>query len=81
VGRQIWLQELLTGLTAYDKKIAIAPIERLLPDLYDSMTGGNFRVQLRSLDLERAQLVQAQAAGLNGELRRALAHRFHRRWR
>jgi len=45
------------------------------------MTGGNFRVQLRSLDLERAQLVQAQAAGLNGELRRALAHRFHRRWR
>jgi hypothetical protein len=62
------------------KQIATAPIERLLPDLYDSMTGGDFRVQLRPLDLERAQMVQAQAAVLNGELRRALAERFRRRW-
>ena len=81
VGRQIRLQELLTALTAYDNKIGIAPTERLLPDLYDSMTGGDFRVQLRPLDLDRAQMVQARAAALNGELRRALAHRFRRRWR
>jgi hypothetical protein len=81
VGRQIRLQELLTALTAHDKKLATAPIERLLLDLYDSMTGGDFRVQLRPLDLDRAQMVQAQAAALNGELRRALAHRFRRHWR
>ena len=81
VGRQIRLQEILTVLTAQDKKITTAQTERLLLDLYDSMTGGNFRVQLRPLDLDRSQMVQAQAAALNGELRRALAHRFRRRWR
>lgn len=80
VGRQLRLQELLTALTAYDKKIGIAQIEPLLPDLYDAMTGGDFRVELRPLDLDRAQMVQAQAAVLNGELRRALAQRFRRRW-
>jgi hypothetical protein len=81
VGRQLRLQELLTALTAHDKQIRIAPIESMMPDLYDAMTGGDFRVQLRPLDLERAQMVQARAAVLNGELRRALVRRFRRRWR
>src|SRR5213593_3789519 len=35
------------------RRLPLAPIEHLLPDLYDSMTGGDFRVQLRPLDLER----------------------------
>jgi hypothetical protein len=76
VGRQIRLQELLTGVSAQDHQIGMATVENLLPDLYDAMTGGDFRVQRRPLDLERAQMVQARAAVLNGELRRALALRY-----
>ncbi|HEX3884532.1 MAG TPA: hypothetical protein VHW66_17890 [Stellaceae bacterium] len=78
VGRQHRLQQLSDALKVQDPQFDLNSAETLSADLYDAMTGGNFRVQLRALDLDRAQLVQARAAELNGELRRAFARRYWR---
>ena len=81
VGRQLRLQQLITALESHTLQFPTpTTVGPLLVDLYDAMTGGEFRVQRRAQDLDRAQLVQAKAAELNGELRQAIAKRF-RPWR
>ena len=49
-------------------------------DLFDSMTGGEFRVSDRGLDAVRAGRVYTVAAALTGELRVALARRGRFMW-
>jgi hypothetical protein len=71
VGRQIRLQELAIALGEQDRNFRLAEFERLMPDLYEAMTGGDFHVERRLPSPERAQRVQAIAARLNGQ--RAMA--------
>jgi hypothetical protein len=80
IGRQNRLQELALALAGQDRRFPIGSIEQGLPDLFEAMTGGNFQVDGRVISPELAQVVQARAAVLNGELRRALASRVRRWW-
>lgn len=80
VGRQTRLQELTVTLGEQDRRLNLTGFERLMPDLYDAMTGGDFRVERRSPSPETAQNVQAVAAQLNGQLRTSLGLRSHRPW-
>ena len=70
----------MVAMTEQEPRINLTEAERLMPDLYDAMTGGNFRVEGRSADMGRAQAVQAVSAQLNGQLRMALGRRS-RLWR
>jgi hypothetical protein len=80
VGRQMRLQELTIALGEQDRGLDLADFERSMPDLYEVMTGGDFRVERCPSSPERAQRVQATAAQLNGQLRRCLGARSHRWW-
>jgi len=80
VGRQTRLQELTVALSEQDRSLDLRGFERLMPDLYEAMTGGDFRVERRLPSPERAQNVQAMAARLNGQLRTSLGLRSHRPW-
>ena len=80
VGRQMRLQELAIALGEQDRNLGLAEFERLMPDLYEVMTGGDFHVERRAPSPERAQRVQAIAARLTGQLRRSLGVRSRRRW-
>lgn len=80
IGRQNRLQELAIALAAQDRRFPINPIDKALPDFFEAMTGGQFRVEGRAADTEHAQLAQSIAAMLNGELRRALGQRLRQWW-
>jgi hypothetical protein len=76
IGRQSRLQQLALALGAQNRRFPLVGAEALLPDLFDAMTGGDFQVGGRATSPDRAQMVQARAADLNGELRLALAQRL-----
>lgn len=81
IGRQNRLQQLALALASQDGRFSIEQIEnKLLPDLFEAMTGGEFQVEGRVISPERARLVQSAAAILNGELRGALGRRLQRWW-
>ena len=80
IGRQSRLQELTLALAAQDRWFSIQTLEDALPDLFEAMTGGDFQVEGRPVSHDQAQLVQARAAVLNGELRRALGRRLRYWW-
>ncbi len=75
IGRQQRIQQLLLALAARDRKLDLSPIQPLQLNLFDAMTGRNFRVGNRPPQPDLAQEVQGVAAALNGELHRALAKR------
>jgi hypothetical protein len=79
VGRQIRLQQLLLSLQEQDRRLKLDVVDARIADLYTAMTGGQFKVAGRDPDDVMAQQVQAVAAGLVGELRKALRHR-NKRW-
>jgi hypothetical protein len=78
VGRQMRLQSLILALSDLDKKIILTRSHMLLIDLYETLTGGDFKVTGRKASPERAQTAQAIAAQINGELRQAVGLRSHR---
>jgi hypothetical protein len=80
LGRQNRLQEIRIALGENDVALILETVDMHLVDLFDAMTGGNFQVDGRPIDADRARLVQARAAVLNGDLRRALASRLWRQW-
>jgi hypothetical protein len=75
VGRQMRLQSLILALAELDRKIILIRSQMLLVDLYESLTGGDFKVLRRRPSPDRAQTVQALAAQINGELRHAVSLR------
>jgi hypothetical protein len=80
VGRQLRIQALLLALTKHDKSWALDEVNTAIADLYDAMTGDNFRGMKRPANIERVQSVQSVAADLNGKLRMALSRR-NKRWK
>jgi hypothetical protein len=79
VGRQVRLQSLILALGDLDKKLVLTRGEMLLIELYEGLTGGDFKVAKRPPSPERAQTVQSLAAQINGELRHAVSVRS-RHW-
>jgi hypothetical protein len=79
VGRQLRLQEILLVLFDQDKHLRLSAVQSSVTELIAAMTGGQFRVRGRPPDAGRAQLAQAVAAQLNGEIRGALIQR-NKRW-
>jgi hypothetical protein len=77
IGRQMRLQSLIIALGDLDKKLVLTRSHILLIDFYEALTGGDFKVAGRRPYPDRAQLVQALAAQLNGELRHAVSLRSH----
>ena len=78
VGRQVRLQSLILALGDLDKKLVLTRGHMLLVDLYEALTGGDFKVSRRPASPDRAQSVQSLAAQINGELRHAVSVRSHR---
>lgn len=68
VGRQMRLQSLLVALRTLDPALKLDETEQQLTALFDTISGDDFRVSGRQQNPEKAQLVQSQAAQLNGEL-------------
>lgn len=77
IGRQMRLQSLIIAMGDLDKKLVLTRSHILLIDLYEALTGGDFRVTGRRPSPNRAQLAQALAAQINGELRQAVSLRSH----
>jgi hypothetical protein len=78
VGRQMRLQSLILALAELDRKLVLTRSHILLIDLYEALTGGDFKVLGRPPSASRAQIVQSLAAQINGELRHAVGLRSQR---
>lgn len=75
VGLQERLQQLIAAVQAQDENLDLDDCGEAVMDLFDSMTGGAFRVSGRKQDVVRAGRVYSAAATLNGSLRIAVARR------
>jgi hypothetical protein len=77
-GRQLRIGSVFLALRHIDSHVASLVGDDKIADLFDSMTGGDFRVVGAGPDAARASAVQANAAELNGDLRSAVALRSRR---
>lgn len=75
VALQSRLQQLIVVIQEQDPKVNFDDASEDVLNLFDAMTGGQFKVLARPTDPMRAASVQAIAADLNGKLRIAAARR------
>ena len=80
IGLQDRIQQLISAVQEQDPKLDLDAAAASVMDLFDSMTGGAFRVSGRGPDLVRAGRVYTVAAALTGQLRIAVARRVRSFW-
>jgi hypothetical protein len=80
VALQSRLQQLIAAIQEQDPRLDLNEAGQSVSDLFDSMTGGQFQVVSREVDVQRARRVQANAAELSGHLRIAIARRSRSIW-
>lgn len=80
IGLQDRLQHLIAAIQEQDPALDLSDAGESVMNLFDAMTGGQFRVTSRKFDIVRAGRVYAVAAELNGQLRVAVARRSRLLW-
>jgi len=75
IGHQARLTEMLAILDLEASKIDLLSLKPTFVDFFDALSGGDFQVEDRRADFERARAVQYLGANLVVQLRKALRRR------